>query len=432
MITIHKGGKDMEKKERKISRRGFLKGTAAGMALLGPGVPFITPRAFAQAPPIKYGTMHPLTGVYSVLGRDQQRATELAVEEWNAKGGLLGRKIVWVHRDDQLNGAVALRRAKELVEEEKCDFIGGTLSGAISLAINEFACKNQIPYVAYCQSDMVLGSDQCKFGAAFMVIPYMAALAMSKYAFEHVGKRWYAITADYRWGHSLLEGWLWQSEQMGGKFLGNVYAPLGATDFSTYFAKIMAANPDFIVMNNLGADQTAAIKQASELGLTKKMKIFCTKTAMHTIKELGPAYNENIYGGKTFFWKLRDKYATSRKFMDNYMKRYGQPIEQDGESGYVATHVLFMAVEKAGTVTDKAKIMTAMEGLKYELTKGPEYVRACDHQRVQSYLIVRGKGKNAKDWDIADIVAEVPGESIIMSCEDNKKKLPFANIKLPK
>jgi branched-chain amino acid transport system substrate-binding protein len=393
----------------------------------------ITPSAAQEGQKvIKYGTMHPLTGAYSVLGRDQQRATELAVDEWNAKGGVLGHKIVWVSRDDQLNGAVALRRAKELVEEEKCDFIGGTLSGAISLAINEFACKNKVPYVAYCQSDMVLGADQCKFGADFMVIPYMAALATSKYAFENLGKKWFSITADYRWGQSLLEGWMWQSQQMGGQFLGNVYAPLGTSDFSTYYAKIMAANPDIIVMNNLGADQTAAIKQANELGLTKKMKIVCTKTAMHTIKELGPAYDENVLGGMTYFWKIQDKYATSRKFNEAYMKKFGSPVEQDGESGYVATNVLFMAIEKAGTVTDKEKIMKAMEGIKYELTKGPEQVRACDRQRLQSYLLVRGKGDKAKDWDLADIVAEIPGEDIIMSCEDNAKKLPFVNIKLPR
>ncbi|MGB6065616.1 MAG: ABC transporter substrate-binding protein [Desulfomonilaceae bacterium] len=381
---------------------------------------------------IKYGTMHPLTGAYAVLGRDQQRATELAVNEWNAKGGVLGHKIVWISRDDELNGAVALRRAKELVEEEHCDFIGGTLSGAISLAVNEFACKHKVPYVEFGQSDMVLGSNQCKYGAAFMVIPYSAALAVSKYAFQHLGKKWFAITADYRWGQSLLEGWLWQSKQMGGQFLGNVYAPLGTSDFSTYYPKIMAANPDFIVMNNLGTDQTAAIKQATELGLTKKMKIVCTKTAMSTIKELGSAYDENVIGGMTFFWKLQDKYPTSKKFVQAYEKKYGEPVEQDGESGYVATNVLFMAMEKAGTVTDKAKIMKAMEGLHYQLTKGPEYVRACDHQRVQSYLLLRGKGEKAKGWDIADIVAEVPGDQIIMSCEDNAKNLPFANIKLPK
>lgn len=399
-----------------------------GISLLA----FTTAKAQDAEKVIRYGTMHPLTGAYSVLGRDQQRATELAVDEWNAKGGVLGHKIVWISRDDQLNGAVALRRAKELVEEEKCDFIGGTLSGAISLAINEFACKNRIPYMAYCQSDMTLGTEQCKYGAAFMMIPYSAALAVARYAFAHLGKKWFSVTADYRWGHSLLAGWMWQSEQMGGQLVGNVYVPLGTSDFSTYYAKIMAANPDFIVMNNLGSDQTAAIKQANELGLTKKMKIVCSKMAMHTIKELGSACNENVIGGTTFFWKLQDKYATAKRFVENYGKKFAEPVEQDGESGYVATNVLFMAMEKAGTVTDKQKIMQAMEGIRYELTKGPEYVRACDRQRVQSYLLLRGKGMAAKGWDIADIVAEIPGEDIIMSCEDNAKNFPFSNVKLPK
>jgi branched-chain amino acid transport system substrate-binding protein len=185
-------------------------------------------------------------------------------------------------------------------------------------------------------------------------------------------------------------------------------------------------------MNNIAADQTAAIKQASELGLTKKMKIVCTKTAMHTIKELGPAYDENVMGGMTFFWKLQSKYAASKRFIENYMKKYGDPVEQDGESGYVAANVLFMAMERAGTVTDKDKIMNAMEGLNYELTKGREQIRRCDHQRVQSYLLVRGKGQKAIGWDVADIIAEIPGEEIIVSCEDNAKKLPFAKIKLPR
>jgi branched-chain amino acid transport system substrate-binding protein len=295
--------KDLDKA---LSRRSFLKAAAVGATLVGSGAPFLAQRALAKDT-IKYGTMYPLTGVYSALGLDQQRATELAVDEWNARGGVLGRKVVLVSRDDQLNGAVALRRTKELVEEEKCDFIGGTLSGFISLAINEFACKNKIIYVCYSQSDMVLGSDQCKYGFAFMMIPYSAALAASKYAFEKLGKNWFSITADHRWGQSLLEGWMWQSEQMGGKFLGNVFTPLGATDFTAHFPKIMAAKPDFIVLNNFGTDQTAAIKQASELGLTKKMKIVISKTTLVTIKECGSAYDENIIGGTNFDWKLRDK-----------------------------------------------------------------------------------------------------------------------------
>ena len=411
-------------------RRTILKGISGVAASAAVATPLVA-RGADDAKVVRYGTMHPLTGPYAVLGADQVNATRLAVDEWNAKGGVLGHRIDWIHRDDQLNGAVALRRAKELVEDQRCDFIGGTLSGAISLAINEFANKNRVPYMAYCMSDMVLGEHQGKYGFAFMMIPSSAALAASKYAFESLGKRWFALTADYRWGHSLLEGWLWQSQQMGAKFLGNINVPLGSTDISSLVTQIMAANPEVLVMNNLGADQTAAIKQLSEFGLTKNMKIVCTKTAMTTMREVGAAYDENVYGGMSFYWGLRDRYPGSRTFMENYMQRFGQPIEQDGESGYVATHMLFTAMEKAGTVTDKEKIVAALEGMQYTLTKGPETIRGCDHQREQSYLLLRGKGAQAKDWDLADIVAEVPAGDIIMSCEDNARRMPFAEVKLP-
>ena len=94
-----------DKADKKVSRRDFLKGaTVAGISLLGPGIPFITKRASAKDDVVKYGTMHPLTGPYSALGADQVRATQLAVEEWNAKGGILGRKIEWVHETTSLTG----------------------------------------------------------------------------------------------------------------------------------------------------------------------------------------------------------------------------------------------------------------------------------------------------------------------------------------
>ena len=185
-------------------------------------------------------------------------------------------------------------------------------------------------------------------------------------------------------------------------------------------------------MNNLGADQTAALKQASELGLTKSMKIVCTKTALSTIKEVGAAYDENVLGGMTFYSGFRDKYAGEQEVHGRLHEevraagRAGRRIRLRGHQRPVHGH------GEGKTTTDKEKIAAAMEGLKYTLTKGPEYVRACDHQRVQSYLLVWGKGRKANGWDLADIVEEVPGESIIMTCADNAKNLPFVNVKLPK
>lgn len=385
----------------------------------------------AAADTIKVGAILPLTGPYAALGDDQQKGAELAAEMINKKGGCLGKTVEIVVRDSQLNGGVAVRKAKELVFEEKVDFLAGSLSGAVSKVINEFACKNKIIYMGFPQSDMVTGEDICRYGFSGMVTPYMAVMAMSQYAFDNLGKKWFALTADYRWGHRLLQGWLHSSEKNGGEFLGNVYAPLGTDDFSAFLPQIMAKNPDFIVFNNLGRDQNAALKQAHELGILGRTPIVCSKTTVLTMKEVYPIYDKSVYGGVDFYWGLEDKYGTAKTFVRAFWDKYGRPPRQDGESGYTQIMALIAAVEKAGT-TDSDKVIAALEALKFAFTKGEEYYQKCNHQRAESYVVLRGLGKEAKDWKVAEVVEEVPASKTMRSCEQAEKDLPNANIELPR
>jgi len=380
---------------------------------------------------IKIGCILPLTGPYAALGDDQQKGAELAADFYNSQGGVLGKKVEILVRDSQLNGGVALRKAKELVFEQKVDFIAGSLSGAVSKVINEFSAKNKIIYMGFPQSDMVTGKDINKYGFSGMVSPYMCAMAISKYAFENLGKKWYSLTADYRWGHRLLQGWLHSSDIYGGKFLGNTYAPLGTSDFSAFLPKIMAANPDFIVYNNLGRDQNASLKQASEMGLIGPKKIVCTKTTVLTMKEIYPIYDENIYGGVDFYWELQDKYDTAKKFVKAFWDKNGRPPRQDGESGYHQIMALLDAVKRAGT-TEADAVVKALEDGKYAFTKGEEYYQKCNHQRAESQIILRGLGKKAKDWYVAEIIAEIPASDTMRNCEWAEKDLPNANIPLPR
>ena len=380
---------------------------------------------------IKVGAILPLTGPYAALGDDQQKGAELAAKMINDEGGLLGKQLEIVVRDSQLNGGVALRKAKELIFEEKVNFLAGSLSGAVSKVINEFADKNKIIYMGFPQSDMVTGEDISRYGFSGMVTPFMATQAMSQFAFKNLGKKWFALTADYRWGQRLLQGWMYASEKNGGTFLGNVYAPLGTKDFSAFLPRIMAANPDFIVFNNLGRDQNAAIKQAYELGIVGKIPIVCSKTTILTMKEVYPLYDENIYGGVDFYWELADKYPTAKKFVDAFQKEYGRPPRQDGESGFHQVMALADAVKRAGSV-DTDAVIKALEDGKYAFTKGEEYYQKCNHQRAESYIVLQGLGKEAKDWSVAKIVEEVPAEQIMRSCEQAEKDLPNADIPLPR
>jgi branched-chain amino acid transport system substrate-binding protein len=380
---------------------------------------------------IKIGASLPLTGAYAALGDDQQKGSELAAEIVNKQGGVLGKKVQVVVRDDQLDSGVAVRKLKELVFEEKVDFLAGTLSGAVSKVVNEFSSKNKIIFMGYPQSDMVYGADINKYGFSGMPSPDMAAQAVAEYSFKHLGKKWFALTADYRWGHRLLQGWMWSSKQFGGEFLGNVYAPLGTSDFSAFLPRIMAAKPDFIVFNNLGRDQSAALKQAHELGILGKTKIVCTKTSILTMKDISPLFDENVYGGMDFYWELENKYPAAKSFVKAYMDKYGRPPYEDGQAAFHQTMALLAAVKKAGS-TETDKVVKALEEGKFAFTKGEEGYQQCTHQRYDSYLIVRGLGKKAKDWRLAEMLEEVPAERTMRSCEWAVRDYPNSEMTLPR
>ena len=109
---------------------------------------YAVPGAKAQEKVIRYGTMHPLTGAYSVLGRDQQRATELAVSEWNAKGGVLGMKIEPVVEDSQCEADPAVNAANKVVDQDKVHYIVGEVCSKASIPISEIATEKNIVQIS--------------------------------------------------------------------------------------------------------------------------------------------------------------------------------------------------------------------------------------------------------------------------------------------
>src|SRR5512139_782895 len=141
---------------RGMDRRTFIKttGIVTGSALLG-GFHFV-PRAHAQqAGPIKLGFPIPLTGPYGTEAKDQQAGAELAVVEINSQGGVLGRKVELLIRDDKLKADEGARRAKELIESEKVELLAGNLAAHVQLATNEQAKLHGIPYVSVSQANEI-------------------------------------------------------------------------------------------------------------------------------------------------------------------------------------------------------------------------------------------------------------------------------------
>jgi branched-chain amino acid transport system substrate-binding protein len=378
------------------------------------------------------GFEFPLTGPYGAYAEEMKRGVEMATEDINAQGGVLGKPVKVIIRDSELKTDVALRRMKEYADAG-IKVVGGNLSGGISMVVNQWAAKKKILYMSCSHNSMGQGKDWSHYGFTAGVKSYMTGAALADYCFENLGKKWMIIAVDYRWGHDEVAAFLHKSNQMGGEFLGAIYTPVGTRDFSAYVPTIMAKNPDFLVLSVWGSDLVSAIKQCGELGLTKKIKLALPKTAMPLMKECGSAYDENVIGAATWYWKLAEKYPKAKSFVAAYEKKYGRPPAADADSGYVAAMSLYMAMNKAGTKTDVEKIVAALEELKWDLHHGPEQFRKCDHVREQTIVILEGLGSKAQGWDTAKVIGEVPASKTMLPCDQDRSDSIYGPIreKLP-
>jgi len=379
----------------------------------------------------KIGIAIPLSGVVGAYALDMKRGSEMAAEEFNEAGGIFGKPVKLFFRDSEMRGDVALRRFKEMVEQENLSVIAGNLSGGVSLVVNEWACKNNLLYMAFCHTSNTWYTEFCKSGFVSGLLSYQSGEAMAKYAFENLGKKWMFIGWDYRWGWDNLRGWLYQSEKHGAEFQGAIYIPVSTTDFSALIPQIMQKKPDVLAMAVAGGGLVSAIKQFAEVGLNKKMKIALCKAQLISNNELGRLYDENIYGVTTFYWTLQDYYENARPFVKKFKAKYGRVPTADVDAAYTGTRAILEAMKQTGTATDVSKLTSFLEGYAFQYNKGPEAFRACDHARTESLFIIRGKGEKAKEWDCADIVEEIPYWKTMRTCEDNAKGIPYAQIPLP-
>ena len=182
-----------------ISRRRLLTTASAGAALAVS--PFRINLLQAEEAPIKIGFPVPLTGPYGAEAQDQVRAGQLAVAQFNDAGGLNGRKAELVVRDDKLNPGEAATRTLELVEKEKVNFVVGSLSAAVQLAINNVTKERGVIFNSISQSDAINeAADFSKYTFHEALNPHMTSGAVGRYALAKFGKKVEFLAADYAYG----------------------------------------------------------------------------------------------------------------------------------------------------------------------------------------------------------------------------------------
>lgn len=388
--------------------------------------PFMFNIARAQGANIKIGFPVPLTGAFSAEAQDQVRAAEIAIKEFNEAGGFGGRKAELLVRDDKLNPGEAATRTLELIEKDKVNFIVGSLSAATQLSINAVARDRKVLFNSISQSDAINeAKDWSLYTFHEALNPHLTAGAVARYAFPKFGKRVVYLTADYAYGHEMVRGFQRAGGPLGVTTLADIRHPLGVADYSAFLPRIQALKPDVLVLCNFGRDLVNAAKQVTDFGLKANTKVIAP-VLLYTSRQAGGADAfEGIIGGTSYYWGMEDTIPAAKAFNDKFRKANGGAVPSDyGALGYAGVKSVLQAVLNAKS-SDSMPVSIALRQLKYNWYKGEQFYRKCDHQSVQSVVIVESKSKGMKDkYDVFKVLSiEAANEANLRSCDEMGHKV---------
>jgi branched-chain amino acid transport system substrate-binding protein len=284
-----------------IRRRTLLKASLAA-GVLQVASPFVFRARAADV--VEIGLDNPLTGALGGLGKNELIGCQLAVEQINAKEGILGRAVELIVEDSASSDAgTAVLKARKLIDGDKVDFLLGNTNSALSLAMAEVSNEKKILHVVPGgHTDAVTGAS-CHWNV-FRVCntTQMEAEVITATLIKTYGKKFYYITLDYAFGHTLEAAMVKAATRLGGSRTGSALTPLGTVDFSSYLINAQAANPDVIIFLLGGDDMLNGLKQAVQFGLDKKLHLAGAQQELEPLEGLPPEARIGVWVME-WYWK---------------------------------------------------------------------------------------------------------------------------------
>ena len=378
------------------------------------------------ADPKIIGIVEPRSGVYAEIGEYGIKGVELALEEYNAMGGVLGSELKYIAEDTQSKANIGSQKARKLITENDAVMLVGEVSSSCAAAMGAVAQELGVIYMASGpNSNIITSSNAQRVMFRTDLSNWQSNRAMANYLIETEGKRWYFLTSDYTWGHTAYEVASQILEEKGGTEIANDLVPFGTNDYSSYLIKIQEAKPDVLYVAVGGTDLINFFKQFVGFGLKGKMQVSGAIFNDSDAWTLGPGIVSGVWPK---VWAYNVDTPESKAFTERFMERYGVPPENESWQDYISTVAYLEAVKRAGT-WDFEQVIKELEGYEFDGMKGRDiYYRERDHQLIQQVYIVEAQDEWPNDWDWCKIIAEVPApseelESIASTTADNPLNL---------
>lgn len=396
----------------------WTKGIAGAVGLASLALP-MTAAAELSDDMVKIGVLSDMSGVYKSLeGPGAVIAAEMAIEDFG--GTVLGKKIEIISADHQNKPDIGASTAREWIDAEDVDMITALDNSSVALSVQGLANDKKIITMNTGAGTTALTEEQCTpYGIHYVYDTHALPVGTATAMVQNGGKKWFFITADYAFGHSLKDNTAEVVKNLGGEVVGNVNAPLGTNDFSSYLIQAQSSGADVIGLANAGQDTVNAIKQANQFRIVQSgQKLAGMLVFITDIQSMGLDIAQGLQFTSAFVWNQDEEAeAWSRKFYD----RHGAMPTMVHAGVYSAvTHYLeaVKAVESddSDKVREKLGEMTLNDFFVKDGTIAPNGSMLHDMYLME----VKKPEESTEKWDLLRVVSKIPAEDAYITMEETK------------
>jgi len=371
----------------KISRRDFL--AAGGAAAVAGGLRPLA--AFAQGSEIKLGSVLDNSGNLDIYGKPMVMATTMAVEELNAAGGLLGRKIKAIQYDTQSDIALYTKFAQQLSRTDKVDVVHGGITSASREAIRQtFKRANTLYFYNVLYEGGVCDRNCVVTGTT----PAQAVEPIVEFAMKKWGNKVYILAADYNYGQITAKWLQHYIGQRKGTVAATDFFPLDVADFGSTIAKIQQAGPTWVVSALVGGAHMSFYRQWAASGMTNKIPLASTTFGVgNEHLALSPAEGDGILIAGNYSQEATT--PANKDFLARWQKRFGDTkiVHEIAVSQYQGIYVWAAAVKKAGSLKRDALLKAIESGISIEGPAGTVTIEPKTHHAALDIHLMEVKNQ---------------------------------------
>ena len=379
--------------------------------------------AQAQTPPLRIGMEEDLsTSMASVYGKGAVVAAQMAVEDFGPE--VIGRKIELITGDGQSKPDVASALVREWFDKQDVQMVTGLSNSAIGLAVQAMAReKDRISIITGSGAPEITGSQCSPNGLHWVIDTYAIDHAVPAPLLAEGNKTWFLLSVDITIGKALVRDILPVLAAGGATVVGSAAHPLFTTDMSSPIVAAQASKAQVVALMNVGGDLVNAAKQASEFGIIDGgQKLAGFWMTVTDVKAIGLETAKGIYFAEAFYWDQDD---AARTWSKRFFERVGAE-PNSYQAGIYGAIMHYLKAVKAADTANTAAVMAKMRELPVEdfMTPGGGSVRPDGRViRPIQVLQVKQPGASKGPWDLARIVATIPGDTAFRPLSQSECKL---------